>query len=260
MCSVNNKTRSVRPQAINLIQNIPQTIDTNGEYINFQIFNKNKYVRLLPDSFSIKIRKTGSYLLNVSGSIKWTALQDVNLSFALLKNNIPINNTINNVTIPSGTLIYNESISKIFTFNRGDILKFEAESSVSSTTVVPLIVSNGNTFYGNGLTLQIQPLDLERLSATNFSTTYPVGASYYNNKPNGIYVGRTFFNIDNVDVVVSKLESNLGDTVAYSYIGQDIGGKVYVIYIFIRQISDNSESYLTCITPYTLLQTFVEQN
>jgi hypothetical protein len=251
----------IKLEPLTLIQNIQQNIDSNGELINFQKSNKTNFSRLLTDGRSIKIRKNGTYILNVSGTLQWTNPSGLILSFALLKNGVPVSDTIQTVTVPTGTNTFNKSVSRSFTFKRGDILTFEAESSVLATTFVPSIRNNGVTFYGNGFTLRLESLNGISASITNFNFNYKLGVSYVNNIPNGIYMGRTFFFIENLDYIVNIINTNVinGGTYAISYIGQNIGGVVYIVQI-IAQANGITFNPVICQQPYVTRDQFFKDN
>ncbi len=179
-----NKKFVVPVQPLTLVQNVSQTITSAGQLITFQKYNTTKFARLLPDQQSIKIRRTGTYIFTFSGAIQYTTnVSGAVISFALLKNGSPISETIQNRTVAPGLLSFADSLSTSFTFSRGDILTFEAESSASATTFVPSILIGATTFPGNGLTLTLQSLESRAEDVTNLTPNKYL--AYYFSETNG---------------------------------------------------------------------------
>lgn len=205
------------PSVSTFIQNVPQNITSTGTFLSFQKGKNSKYVKLLNDQITIKIRKTGMYLFNLEGKIQWNSLLANKISFAILKNNIAIPETIRNRNFLSVNEFV-ETNSNQFFLNRGDILSFLIETTLPSNTFVPSIEKDSNIIYGNGMTLTITPYFTDS-EIPNGLRTGPYTTDYlvYNSNFNGekcILVYNTIRNesvylfVNNIDEMEKLIQKN----------------------------------------------------
>ena len=149
-----------------------------------------------------------------------------------------------------------------FTFKRGDVLSFEAESSVASSTFVPSIIVNGNPVNGNGLTFSIESLeglpavtqnvDYGKYLLTLGSATDISGNAYPILWITNLESNKSFLiHIKNQTETVAYMEANLDRNVymvTYSII--PINSIHYVYSLWLTNNLDNNYFSVYCAEPY----------
>ncbi len=148
----------IAPDPFTAIQNVPQVLTTAGGDVVFNLSKKNKYAKLSKDGTKIIMRKKGDFVISASGGALLPLLALTKISVILLKNCVPVLDTLN-VFEGIGTVSTN-SFSKNLRLKKKDKLELYIETDSVSTisTFVPSISVNNVLVSGNGITLQVQPI------------------------------------------------------------------------------------------------------
>lgn len=140
------------------IQNISQPVDSNGTDTIFNIGVKTKYAKLSLDGKKVIIRKKNDYIISADGALLSVASLLNKVTFILLLNGVPVNETISQSVVPgTGANIF-ENFKINLKLKRHDTLELYIESSEATNTYVPNLVVGGNPVVGKGITLSVSPV------------------------------------------------------------------------------------------------------